>query len=240
MCTKTEHWKHYNKQQQKTNKIMKKITKISNKIIRRFSPCYDPADLGSKESEYLPIAEAIEKYRDKCKSKADIIWLLCRKEFMSDKDMRLFAVWCAREALKLVENPDLRSINACDVAEMFANGNATRKELAAARDAAWAAAWAAARAAARVAALHAARAAARDAAWAAAMDAAMDAAWDAAMDAAMAAAMAAARDAAWAAAGAAARDAAWDAAGAAARVAALDAARDAALDAQINKLLTYF
>jgi len=203
---------------------MKKITKISNKIIRRFSPCYDPADLGSKESEYLPIAEAIEKYRDKCKSKADIIWLLCRKEFMSDKDMRLFAVWCAREALKLVENPDLRSINACDVAEMFANGNATRKELAAARDAAWAAAWAAARAAARGAAL----------------DAALDAAWDAAMDAAMAAAMAAARDAAWAAAGAAARDAAWDAAGAAARVAALDAARDAALDAQINKLLTYF
>ena len=60
-----------------------------------------------------------------------------------------------------------------DVAERHANGLATDDELAAARDAAWAAAW------------HAAR----DAAW--------DAAWAAARDAAKAAAKAAARDAAW-------------------------------------------
>jgi hypothetical protein len=55
---------------------------------------------------------------------------------MTDKDMRLFAVWCAREALKLVDNPDERSINACDVAEKYANGEATDDEL----DAAWSAA----------------------------------------------------------------------------------------------------
>ena len=122
---------------------MRKITKISNRIIRRFNPCYDPSELGSKESEYLPIVEAVEKYRDKCKNKSDVIWLLCRKEFMTEKDMRLFAVWCDREALKL-DNPDERSINACNVAERFANGQADSDELAAAwaeaRDAAWAAA----------------------------------------------------------------------------------------------------
>ena len=134
---------------------MRKITKISNRIIRRFNPCYDPSELGSKESEYLPIVEAVEKYRDKCKNKSDVIWLLCRKEFMTEKDMRLFAVWCAREALKL-DNPDERSINACNVAERFANGQADSDELAAAgdaaadaaKDAAWSMAWDAARAAA--------------------------------------------------------------------------------------------
>ena len=85
----------------------------------------------------------------------------------NDKTLRLFAVWCAREALKLVDNPDPRSVNACDVAERYANGEATDEELAAAlaaaRDAARAAAWDAALAAA----LAAARAAARDAARAA-------------------------------------------------------------------------
>ncbi len=168
---------------------MKKITKISNRIIRRFNPCYDPSELGSKEREYLPIVEAVEKYLDKCKNKGDVVWLLCRKEFMTDRDMRLFAVWCAREALKLLENPDQRSIDACDVAERFANGEATSDELSAARDAAWDAA---------VDRWDAARAAAWDAAWAAARDAAWAAAWAAARAAAGAAARAAAWDAAWA------------------------------------------
>jgi len=191
---------------------MKKITKISNRIIRRFNPCCDPSELGSKESEYLPIVEAVEKYRSKIKNKSDIVWLLCRREFMTDRDMRLFAVWCAREALKLSENPDQRSLNACDVAERFANGEATSDELAAARCAAWDAAG------------YAAWNAAGNAAWAAARDAAGDAAW------------AAARTAARTAAG----YAAWYAAGDSAWAAARDAAWYAAGDAQIDKLLTYF
>ena len=36
---------------------------------------------------------------------------------------------------------DQRSLDALDVAERYANGQATDEELAAARDAAWAAAW---------------------------------------------------------------------------------------------------
>jgi hypothetical protein len=143
---------------------MKKITKISNRIIRRFNPCYDPSELGSKESEYLPIVEAVEKYRSKIKNKSDVVWLLCRKEFMTEKDMRLFAVWCTREALELLKNPDSRSVEACNVAERFANGKATIDEL----DAAWAAAWAADKAVVKEAAWAADRDAAKAAAWAAA------------------------------------------------------------------------
>jgi hypothetical protein len=63
-----------------------------------------------------------------------------------DRDLRLFAVWCARQVQHLMK--DQRSIDALDVAERFANGLATEEELAAA----WAAAWAAARDAARDAA----------------------------------------------------------------------------------------
>ena len=73
--------------------------------------------------------------------------LVRRVDSWNDKTLRLFAVWCAREALKLIDNPDPRSVNGCDVAEKYANGEATEEELDAARaatwDAAWAAAWAA-------------------------------------------------------------------------------------------------
>ena len=144
---------------------------ISNRIIRKLNPCYDPSEVVKDENEELPVREWVAKYRNLVKDKSDIIWLLCNKLYMSDKDMRLFAVWCAREALKLVANPDPRSVNACDVAERYANGEATDEELAAARDAAWTASDAASDAAraatwdARAAAQDAARAAARAATW---------------------------------------------------------------------------
>ena len=99
----------------------------------------------------------------------DALWALrCVKG--CDRDTRLFAVWCARQVQHLMT--DARSTAALDVVEAFANGEASKHELAAARDAAWDAARDAAWAAwdaARVAAW-----AARDAAWDA-----RDAAWDA-------------------------------------------------------------
>ena len=113
--------------------------------------------------------------------------LLRQVDGWNDRTLRLFAVWCARESLKLVKEPDPRSIYACDVAEKYANGQATKEELDAASYAAWDAAM--------------------DAAWDAARDAAWDAAWDAASYAAS--------YAAWDAASYAARAAAWDAARAA-------------------------
>ena len=79
----------------------------------------------------------------------DALWCL-RAVDGYDKEIRLYAVWCARQVQHLMT--DKRSLDALDVAEAFANGKATKAELAAAWDAAWdadrAAAWAAAWAAA--------------------------------------------------------------------------------------------
>jgi hypothetical protein len=109
---------------------------ISNEIIRKFHPCYDPSKVIKDETEELTVKQWVEKYRKVVPAK-DILWLLLREEFLSEKDLRLFAVWCAREALKLVENPDHISIEACDVAERYANGEAaTQEELLAVRHAA--------------------------------------------------------------------------------------------------------
>jgi hypothetical protein len=63
----------------------------------------------------------------------DHLWAVLREELISPRTLRLFAVWCARQALALIDNPDPRSIMACGVAERYTNGEATAEELAAAR-----------------------------------------------------------------------------------------------------------
>ena len=147
------------------------LKQITIDDIRSFEPCYDPA-------RYLPedwTGTALDILRVTDCPATDRLWVVCREELIDSRTLLLFAVWCARQALSQVDNPDPRSIAACDVAERFANGNATRDEL----DAAWEAAWAAAWAAARDAAWDAARDAARAAAWEAAWSAAWEAAWSA-------------------------------------------------------------
>ena len=86
----------------------------------------------------------------------DALWC-CRAEPDHAREWRLFAVWCARQVQHLMADP--RSVVALDVAERFANGEATEGELAAAGAAANGAAYAAANAAANGAAYAAARAA---------------------------------------------------------------------------------
>ena len=132
----------------------------------------------------------------------DALWCL-RAVDGHEREIRLYVVWCARRVQHLMTDP--RAVSAIDVAERYANGEATDEELRAARDAAWAAA----------------RDAARDAAWTAARDAAEAAARTAAWTAAEAAARTAARTAAREAARTAAREA---------RNAAREAARDAQAD----------
>lgn len=126
--------------------------------IRSWRPCYDP-------TEYLPegwSGSAIDLLRKEEIPFQDALWVLMRKEIVSDKLMRLFAVWCARQVQHLMK--DQRSITAIDVAERFANGDATRSELKAAR------------VDSRIAA-EASGGAALEAVWAAA-DAATASAWD--------------------------------------------------------------
>ncbi len=144
--------------------------------IRSHSPCADGwgrllRHLGKTQADDEPLA--ITTVLDS-NGLADALWCL-RAVDGHQREMRLYAVWCARQVQHLMT--DQRLLAALDVAERHANGAATDTEL----DAAWDAACAAARAAAG----DAARIAARAAAWAAAGDAARAAAWDAAGDAAV-------------------------------------------------------
>ena len=106
----------------------------------------------------------------------DALWCLRAVEG-HDKELRLYAVWCARQVQHLMT--DARALAALDVAERHAYGQASDAELAAAAraagDAAWAAAGSAARAAAWAARVAAWGAAAEAAAWAAAEGAARNA-----------------------------------------------------------------
>ncbi len=93
-----------------------------------------------------------------------LLWVATRPSVLTDKELRLFAVFAARQVQHLMT--DSRSIAAIDVAERFANGEASVEELETANAAARAAASAAASAEA-YATTSAARAAARAAASAA-------------------------------------------------------------------------
>jgi len=117
----------------------------------------------------------------------DAIWALRAADQTEEhqRKCRLFAVWCARQVQHLMT--DHRSINALDVAERHANGEATDKELHAACLAARYAAYEYGRDASVPGGY-----AARRAAWYAALGDAEVAAWYASMEAARTADLAAA------------------------------------------------
>jgi hypothetical protein len=159
-------------------------------FLRKHSACTDGADwaiaTGCETIEEIWLREDLKpEWR---------IWIVTQEGVLTDKQLRLFACRCVREAWHLLTDP--RSREAVEVAERFANGEAMKEELAAAKAAAEAAAWEAAKAAAEAAkaAAKAAAEAAKAAAWEAAEvaeAAAMAAAW-ATAEVAEAAAMAAA------------------------------------------------
>ena len=138
-------------------------------LIRAQSPCANGwkkllTHLGKTEADDEPLALLTVLESNDLE---DALWTL-RCVPNCDRDARLFAVWCARQVQYLMTNQ--QSLDALDVAERFANGEATDKERAAARDAASALASvaASAHAAAIAAAWAAAEAAAGAATWAAA------------------------------------------------------------------------
>jgi hypothetical protein len=166
----------------KINDKEKKTMKTTLNQIREQSPCTEGWEkllrtLGKTKADDEPVS--IVQVLDS-NGLDDAVWCL-RAVKGHDREIRLFAVWCARQVEHLMT--DERSKQALMVAERHANGEATVAEL----DAAGAAAWAAAVAAAWAAAGAAAVAAAVAAAWAAAGAAAVAAAWAAAWAAAGAA-----------------------------------------------------
>jgi len=103
--------------------------------IRAHEPCADGwkkllKHLGKTEAddEPLNIKTIIES-----NGVDDALWCLQTID-SKDKELRLFAVWCARQVQHLLT--DQRSLDALDVAERFAHDLASEGELRAARDAA--------------------------------------------------------------------------------------------------------
>ena len=74
--------------------------------------------------------DTMEDVWDKLKRVDWLVWVATRKGVLTDKELRLFACFCARQNWHLLT--DERSRNAIEVAERFANGNATKGELKAA------------------------------------------------------------------------------------------------------------
>jgi hypothetical protein len=88
----------------------------------------------------------------------DVLWQLCQQyNLADDKTLRLFACYCARSVLDNISSQKERGIcqKTIEVAERFAHGLATKKELEAARFAAGSAAYSAANSAAYYAAYYA-------------------------------------------------------------------------------------
>jgi hypothetical protein len=121
--------------------------------IRECSPCTDGWEkllthLGKTKADDEPLS--FETIIDS-NGMYDAQWCI-RAAPEYSREWRIFALWCAREVQHLMTDP--RSINALDVAERYANGDATLKDLDAAvaaavdaaLDAALDAEWAASRA----------------------------------------------------------------------------------------------
>jgi len=79
----------------------------------------------------------------KDKAVCQSIRLVRQIEGWNDRNLRLFACWCAEQVLPIYERDypnEKRQRQAIETARKFANGEATIEALAAARDAAWGAA----------------------------------------------------------------------------------------------------
>jgi hypothetical protein len=110
--------------------------------IRKHSPCEDGwkkllSHLGKTRADDEPLL--LTKILDS-NGLDDALWCLCAVNGY-EREIRLYAVWCARQVQHLMTDP--RSIAALDVAERFARGEATKAKLEAARMDALSAAYAA-------------------------------------------------------------------------------------------------
>lgn len=112
---------------------------FTNEDLRKFEPCYDPNKY-LDEDKVFTVIDILDHSEIPFEDK---LWVILRTDFLSDKLMRLFAVWSYRQTLQWIKDPDPRSIECANMSERFANGEATREQL----DAAWSAAESAARSA---------------------------------------------------------------------------------------------
>ena len=79
---------------------------------------------------YARTQKSLAEVWDNCPKLEWLFWMLAKQPNKPEKELRLFAVWCARQVQHLMK--DKRSLDALDVAERFALGKASVEELRAA------------------------------------------------------------------------------------------------------------
>jgi hypothetical protein len=93
--------------------------------IRALKPCYDP-------TQFLPenwVGTVADILRVKDCPAHDRLWVVLHPGWIDAPTLRLFAVWCARQALALMSQPDPYCVAACEMAERYLTGQATIAEL---------------------------------------------------------------------------------------------------------------
>lgn len=114
---------------------MKDLT--TKEFCREFCACKEGAKFARKYKTMLECYAALLRGEAGANSYGWALWVATRKDVMSERALRLFAVRCARSVQHLMTyEPATRAL---DVAEHYANGEASREELAAASAAARAA-----------------------------------------------------------------------------------------------------
>ena len=98
---------------------------ITIEDIMALKPCYNPVEKGHLPANWSGTIHDL--LNNPHAPSVDMQWAVLR--LVDDKTNRLFAVKCARRALSGIDNPDPRSIAACDVAERHAYGQATVEQL---------------------------------------------------------------------------------------------------------------
>jgi hypothetical protein len=110
---------------------MKTIT-VSD--IRGMNPCYDPSRYLKEDFE----GTLIDLLKNEKIPAVDRLWVCVRQTLLTDKELQLYGLVCARMCEKYAISKEVKECN--DVVERFLEGKATREELFAAGSAAGSAA----------------------------------------------------------------------------------------------------
>lgn len=116
-----------------------KLKKATIEDLISWGPCYGNAKIrrivgGVTEFDALDVLK-----RDDIRAR-DRLWVVLRREMLDEKTMQLFSCYAARSVLDIYERDhpgDSRPRTAIDIAERYANGNATYAEMRGARNDAW-------------------------------------------------------------------------------------------------------
>ena len=101
---------------------------IEYEKISKFITFKDLIDIGMPIDYNDTVLNFIEKYKGKLsKINHVILRLVLSEDYLSEKDLRLFAVWCARQVEHLMN--DKEAIAALNVSEKYGYGLATDQEL---------------------------------------------------------------------------------------------------------------